>query len=404
MDAKSLAKSKRAHTQHLNKKHHPKPTSKAPSAGVGVGGTSSHKPNVKQFKGSKKLPSNWDRYEDEDDLDSQVAGQGSKSQETDVILPKSKGADYAYLISEAKAQAESSYPSFDDVFSDFRQEVGSLLSVRGENILSWASEDDFLSEDKASGVQEASFLSMDLNALAEKLAKVDLSERLFIEADLLPLELCTEEVQASRDHKSCISEIPVISGTTNKISSELSDGANQLDWDIEVQGTSDLDHHVKSELLVSKSRSDESFMPEFKRQLSNEPASVQNRSPSGFKAADAEAELDMLLDSFLEPNVSQSTLLKEEPRYHNSNILSEETTSDQLVSTRVKDSLDQSNAASTLDNSLDDLLKETSNKINQDIVSRSNIVKTASPDIQPTSSGPTKSKLLDDFDSWLDTI
>lgn len=30
---------------------------------------------------------------------------------------------------------------------------------------------------------------MDLNALAEKLAKVDLSERLFIDADLLPLEL-----------------------------------------------------------------------------------------------------------------------------------------------------------------------------------------------------------------------
>lgn len=116
MDAKSLAKSKRAHTQHLNKKHHPKPTSKAPSAGVGVGvgGSSSQKPNVKHFKGSKKLPSNWDRYEDEDDLDSEVSRQGSK---TDVILPKSIGADYAYLISEAKAQAESTYPSFDDVFS-----------------------------------------------------------------------------------------------------------------------------------------------------------------------------------------------------------------------------------------------------------------------------------------------
>lgn len=398
MDAKSLAKSKRAHTQHLNKKHHPKPTSKAASAGVGVGGSSSQKPNVKQFKGSKKLPSNWDRYEDEDDLDSQVAGEGSKSQVTDVVVPKSKGADYAYLISEAKAQAESSYPSFDDVFEDFRQEVGSLLSVRGENILSWASEDDFLSEDKASGVQEASFLSMDLNALAAQLAKVDLSERLFIEADLLPLGLCTEELQTIRDHKSCSSEI------ANKISSELSDGANQYDWDIEVRGTSDPDHPVKSEPLVSKSRSDESFMPEYKNQLSNEPASVQTRSHSGFKAADAEAELDMLLDSFSEPNVSQSTLLKEDPRYRNSTILSEEATSDQLVSTRVKNSLDQSNVVPTLDDSLDDLLKETSSRINQDIVSRSNNVKTASPGVHPSSSGPTKSKLLDDFDSWLDTI
>ncbi|KAK1393335.1 Large tegument protein like [Heracleum sosnowskyi] len=404
MDAKFLAKSKRAHTQHLNKKHHPKPTSKAPSAGVGVGGTSSQKPNVKQFKGSKKLPSNWDRYEDEDDLDSQGMGQGSKSQVTDGVVPKSKGADYAYLISEAKAQAELSCPSFDDVFSDFRQEVGSLLTVRGENILSWASEDDFLSEDKASGFQEASFLSMDLNALAEQLAKVDLSERLFIGADLLPLVLSTEELQTRGDHKSCMSEIPIVSETTNKISSELSGGANQSDWDIEVQGTSDFDHPVKSELFVSKSRSDESFMPESKRQLSNEPALVQNKSQSGFKAADAEAELDMLLDSFSEPNVPQSTLLKEESRYSTSTILSEETTSDQLVCARMKNSLDQSNAASTLDDSLDDLLMETSNRINQDIVSRSNVVKTASPDCHPSSSGPTKSKLLDDFDSWLDTI
>lgn len=147
-------------------------------------------------------------------------------------------------------------------------------------------------------------------------------------------------------------------------------------------------------------------MPESKRQLSNEPAPVQNKSHSGFKAADAEAELDMLLDSFSEPNVPQSTLLKEEPRYSTSTILSEETTSDQLVSTSVKNSLDQSNAASTLDDSLDDLLMETSNIINQDTVSRSNIVKTASPDTDshPSSSGLTKSKLLDDFDSWLDTI
>ncbi|KAL8126791.1 hypothetical protein AgCh_013905 [Apium graveolens] len=400
MDAKSLAKSKRAHTQHLNKKHHPKPTSKAPSAGVAVGGSSSQKPNVKQFKGSKKLPSNWDRYEDEDDLDSEVSGKGSKS---DVILPKSKGADYGYLISEAKAQADSSYPSFDDVLSDYRKEVGSLLSVRGENILSWASEDDFLSEDIATGVQEASFLSMDLTALEKQLAKIDLSERLFIEADLLPPELCNEELQKIRDLKPCTSEIPVRSETA-KTSSEVSKGANKFDWDIEVQGTSDLDHPVKSESLAFKSRSDESLMPESKIQLSNEPASVQNKSHYGFKAADAEAELDMLLDSFSEPNVPQSSLLKEEPRYSTSTILAEETTSDQLVSTRAKNSLDQSNAASTLDDSLDDLLMETSNRINQDIVSRSNIVKTATPDVHPSSSGPIKSKLLDDFDSWLDSI
>jgi hypothetical protein len=36
---------------------------------------------------------------------------------------------------------------------------------------------------------QASFISLNLHAIAEKLAKVDLSKRLFIEADLLPSEL-----------------------------------------------------------------------------------------------------------------------------------------------------------------------------------------------------------------------
>lgn len=36
---------------------------------------------------------------------------------------------------------------------------------------------------------QASFISLNLHAIAEKLAKVDLSKRLFIEPDLLPSEL-----------------------------------------------------------------------------------------------------------------------------------------------------------------------------------------------------------------------
>ena len=36
---------------------------------------------------------------------------------------------------------------------------------------------------------QASFLSLNLHALAESFAKVDLSKRLFIESDLLPTEL-----------------------------------------------------------------------------------------------------------------------------------------------------------------------------------------------------------------------
>jgi hypothetical protein len=36
---------------------------------------------------------------------------------------------------------------------------------------------------------QASFISLNLHAIAEKLAKVDLSKRLFIEPDLIPSEL-----------------------------------------------------------------------------------------------------------------------------------------------------------------------------------------------------------------------
>lgn len=128
MDVKALAKSKRAHTQHHSKKPHglhtnPKP--KAPSDGSNVAGNAK-KPLGKQVtekshrsQGVSKLPTNWDRYEEEFEGPSASDGAGQPS---DVILPKSKGADYRYLIAEAQAQAQSQsslyldgFPSLDDV-------------------------------------------------------------------------------------------------------------------------------------------------------------------------------------------------------------------------------------------------------------------------------------------------
>ena len=109
MDAKSLAKSKRAHSLHHNKKPHPsrKPTGSA-TAGGGDGriaGESSGKP-VKDRKqaASSALPSNSDRYEEEFDSDS--AEMSVKT--SDVALPKSKGADYRHLLAEAQSQPISS--------------------------------------------------------------------------------------------------------------------------------------------------------------------------------------------------------------------------------------------------------------------------------------------------------
>lgn len=129
MDAKALAKSKRAHSLHHSKKHHPNPTSRATVGSVttsrGKKATSKQeKDKSHQSKVSKELPSNWDRYTEEFDLGSEESPQVSTSQASasDVVAPKSKGADFAYLISEAKAQSQAnsssdSFNLFDDVLN-----------------------------------------------------------------------------------------------------------------------------------------------------------------------------------------------------------------------------------------------------------------------------------------------
>lgn len=127
MDVKALAKSKRAHTQHHSKKPHVPHTNqkpKAPSDGSNVAGSAKKplgKPLGKQVtekshrsQGVSKLPSNWDRYEEEFE---DPSGSGS-GQPSDVILPKSKGADYRHLIAEAQSQSSlylDGFPSLDDV-------------------------------------------------------------------------------------------------------------------------------------------------------------------------------------------------------------------------------------------------------------------------------------------------
>ncbi|CAH1428913.1 unnamed protein product [Lactuca virosa] len=103
--------------------------------------------------GSSSLPSNWDRYKDEDEDDiiteSQIHGQSSK--QSNVVLSKSKGADYAYLISEAKSQnstrfSSEIFPSLDDfVYSKGKD---SFLVVRGESLLSSIQNDSFFVDDK----------------------------------------------------------------------------------------------------------------------------------------------------------------------------------------------------------------------------------------------------------------
>ncbi|KAJ8532132.1 hypothetical protein K7X08_012055 [Anisodus acutangulus] len=129
-----------------------------------------------------------------------------------------------------------------------------------------------------------------------------------------------------------------------------------------------------------------------------------SKKPSAFKAAAAEAELDMLLDSVTEIDIFESTNVIEAGT---PTPLSEGTSSKSEVSTQAKKGHDVVKPAISdisLDDALDDLLKETSTVTNKNGRSPPNEVNsTVGP--TPSASQPvSKSKIIDDFDSWFDTL
>ncbi|XAR49579.1 hypothetical protein NMG60_11032829 [Bertholletia excelsa] len=488
MDAKALAKSKRAHSLQHSKKHHSNPTSKAASASSG-GESSAKKPSRKQVQphhsqGSSALPTNWDRYEEEYGPDSEDPSQNKISQATDIVVPKSKGADYAYLISEAKSQTQThtsleSFPSFDDVLSDFYQEFGSMLSERGQGILSWAADDNFVVDDRTTSNQEASFLSLNLHHLAEQLAKVDLSQRLFIEADLLPPELSTEDLETSFSTESDkVQAASQIEGV-NKNSDHLivrrdSDGDKMKDQTTAIfPSDSSITYHsvsapsyqglkssnqAKDE--VSQSAGTHESPVQYLAQIDGPSVAKPKKNASRFEATAAEAELDMLLDSFNEtefldsPSVSKKSSATFPIEQEKSSSRAEGTlkqappqplgeahksSGSALLANSFDDTLDdllnETSACSTnpvqqeetilfqplrkgpdtskstmltanFDDDLDDLPKETSNPTNPMGSSKSSGLTSSQLNTMPSASTgpPSKSKALDDFDSWFDTL
>lgn len=119
MDVKAMARSKRSHTKHHQPRKPHRPTTQAtpPSS------SASKDPNVVKGEGEKKrsnlgssLPSNWDRYHDSDE-DEGLSGLDSASPTTsDLVKPKSKGADFGFLISQAKSQSPANFSDcFDGV-------------------------------------------------------------------------------------------------------------------------------------------------------------------------------------------------------------------------------------------------------------------------------------------------
>ncbi|KAK7405012.1 hypothetical protein VNO78_06143 [Psophocarpus tetragonolobus] len=428
MDVKALAKSKRSHTQHHSKKSHhshkPKaPSSLSSSSSVGPNETAKN-PLGKQKVSSEKtknlrssLPTNWDRYEEEEEeLDS-----GISSKTVEVLLPKSKGADYRYLVAEAQSQADTSletFPAFDDLLpGEFGVGLGSMLAVRGEGIVSWVGDDNFVVEDKTSGNQEASFLSLNLHALAEKFAKVDLSKRLFIESDLLSTELCAEElaVGSSEDREEL--ETKEDSEIGNRMTKELN--LDDLAADRFSSPSSSSNSHAASTfplsndfyvpvnsvsaefLQINNSGKNKAFVLSSAASL-HSTEDTREKQYSTFEAAAAEKELDMLLDSLGETNILDSPGFKS-----NTSIpVSLGVSSGYPPQISKEDPVPSKTAVITtsLDDVLDDLLEETSTLMNPNVLLRPQDEKPVHLNMQSSSHSESKSKVVDDFDSWFDTL
>ncbi|OMP07437.1 hypothetical protein COLO4_07343 [Corchorus olitorius] len=468
MDAKALAKSKRAHSQHHSKKPHPSQKPKPPLAATGDAANAKTqtgkqiREKTRQAQRVSALPSNWDRYEEEFDSASEDQSGDSAIQVPGAIVPKSKGADYRHLIAEAESQLQSnpysdSFPSLDDVLpGDFNQFVGSMLSVRGEGILSWIGNDNFVVEDRTSATPEASFLSLNLHALAEQLEKVDLSKRLFIEEDLLPPELQVERSKANNNQKSDQMQTTSGGNTAALITEELT--SNDFPEKVNIAA-----QNVEHTSFGSGGKSADATLSNEGRNLANEScvdfvssqhgksgetrtleSSIQDNSTSvfvssknvlTFEVAAAEAELDKLLDSFSETKLLDSSGSKPKttalsdfgretspslPQLAKGVDLSTSATVTSSVddllddllqetSTTVDQGVDLSNSAavsSTFEDMLDGLLQETSSMVKQNDLSRQMDVEGAPDSIQSSSSfhSVSKSKVLNDFDSWLDTI
>lgn len=325
MDPKSTAKSKRSHTQHGRRAHLP-PAALAhkKKAAGGDRTTSAH----------RGLPSNWDRYDDEisegigSNLGNKVVGDVGE------VAPKSKGADFGYLIEQARSQpkgfgsVESQDSSAVEEFSfDFMQGVSSMLSARGKSLLSRCGDDNFIVDDDSTSSYEVPFLTMDLNALSAQLSRLRLSQRLFIEADLLPEELNLEESGDSKttsaattqeisepaefghifDSQTFLSPPGLVDNsntqaTHNFMDSEMNHGAGAEKDKPQAPPQQSAELEAKSS--IQREQSGIRKVPE--PITTHAISSSEQKQTARFVATAAEAELDMLLDSFSETSLSDS--------------------------------------------------------------------------------------------------
>lgn len=163
---------------------------------------------------------------------------------------------------------------------------------------------------------------------------------------------------------------------------------------ISITGTTSTSEGFLDNAVDSLRELDEASNRTFGKLTSDLTADSTSEKPSRFDAGIAEAELDLLLDSLSETKIFDSSVKEHSsPTSYILQGLPDQSTS---VSKRGKDS---HIVAANLDDDIDDLLSETSDLINKKRIS-------PLPNTKATSATfpDSNSKVLDDFDSWLDTL
>lgn len=174
----------------------------------------------------------------------------------------------------------------------------------------------------------------------------------------------------------------------------------QIKYDSKKEAKSNLDYagqvsHVTEQVTKSK-LVDLDFVDEREKPQITDVAEPDRRPTSRFEAASAETELDMLLGSLNDTKLFDTPINQPGTSAYKM----EDIAVDGALS---KHSSGQSASlcplTSTLDDELDDLLAETTKADNKDGLSQFTQVQSSSLS-QPSS----KSKVLEDFSLWLDTI
>ncbi|KAF8726699.1 hypothetical protein HU200_019166 [Digitaria exilis] len=327
MDPKAAAKLKRSHTVHGRRAH------QTPAAAA------AHRQKraaaISSGPRSRNLPSNWDRYDAEVEAEDPTAA----AEWTGEVLPRSKGADFGFLLEQARAQPREArdlwLPSKDSQF-DFMQASTSMFEAKGEGILSWCADDNFILEDDLApdfevhyielfdcnfAVQRSAFSLHGFAGIGQSASKLKLSQRLFIEEDILPEDLA----DASEDDEILIEhnlnfEPSKDSLVEHNLNFEPSKDAShhecasniisddQMESKCQLQcfgdgATTSPEISTSTHVVNSVSEEDKTYT----RNMDADPGAVHSKGLK-FEVGAAEEELDILLNSLSGTHLSSSNL------------------------------------------------------------------------------------------------